>query len=186
MMKDIWFISDTHFFHENILKFKDSNGDLIRGNMFTNMKEMNEYMLDMWNSHIKQGDRVYHLGDVVCGKYDQRSFKTFWSKLNGSKHLLVGNHDDVKFLSCGGFFKKVSLWRMFPDYGFIASHVPLHESQMMRYGGDGPTILYNIHGHIHQNDSPTKRHINVSVEKTDYKPVHLDTILAMISAIRND
>src|SRR6056297_2500022 len=113
-MSDIWVISDTHFFHSNILKFTDSTtGKLIRGSRFDSVEEMNECMLDNWNSVVKPGDKVYHLGDVFIGP--KEDFQKFWPKLNGGKRLIVGNHDDIKFLASGGFFQKVQMWRMFPE-----------------------------------------------------------------------
>jgi calcineurin-like phosphoesterase family protein len=122
MSRDIWIVSDTHLGHENILKFTDSaTGNLMRGHLFDNVDQMDEYMLEKWNSVVKPGDIVYHLGDVFMGDKDR--FKRQWPKFNGSKRLIVGNHDDIKFLSSGGFFSKVQMWRMFPEFGLMLSHV---------------------------------------------------------------
>lgn len=179
-MRDIWVISDTHLFHSNILNFKDKDGVRFRGELFENVDQMNECMLENWNSVVKQGDIVYHLGDVFMG--DKEDFKKLWPKFNGSKRLIVGNHDDIKFLSCGGFFAKVQMWRMFPEFGLMLSHVPLHESNLLRLTEktgkwpDDCEQLRNIHGHIHQHDSPTDQHYNVSVEKIDYTPVHIEDL----------
>ena len=56
-MSDIWVISDTHFGHNNMLKFKDKNGDPIRPN-FSSTEEMDEHMIERWNSVVKDGDIV--------------------------------------------------------------------------------------------------------------------------------
>jgi calcineurin-like phosphoesterase family protein len=177
MAKDIWVISDTHFRHSNILKFTDSaTGDLIRGNRFADVDDMDEHMIERWNSVVKPGDIVYHLGDVVMG--DTEWFKKNWPRLTGSKRLIVGNHDDVTFLASGGFFKKVSLWRMFPEFGLMLSHTPLHISTLRRGAPndlDSPTML-NVHGHIHQNSSPEGPYRNVSVEVIDYTPVNIEEL----------
>ena len=48
------------------------------------------------------------------------------------------------------------------------SHVPLRTV---------PPTAINVHGHLHGNPAPTPRHVNVSVEQTDYTPVRLDQVL---------
>lgn len=191
MSRNIWIISDTHLSHENILKFTDSRtGNLIRGHLFDNIAQMDEYILEKWNSVVKPGDIVYHLGDVFMG--DRERFKKQWPKFNGSKRLIVGNHDDIKFLSSGGFFAKVQMWRMFPEFGLMLSHVPLHKGALKRHWikrenynlleyywriflRRNKTML-NVHGHIHQNPSPRGPYHNVSVEAVDYTPVNIEEL----------
>lgn len=171
-MRDIWLISDTHFFHKNILDFTDDDGNLIRGAKFDSVDHMNEYMLDRWNETVKPQDIVYHLGDVMMGP--KEDFQSFFPKLHGSKRLIVGNHDDIKYLTNGGFFKKVQMWRMFPEFGLLLTHVPIHESGLYRRSKD--KSLLNVHGHIHHNLSPTEHHRNVSVEAIDYTPIHIEDV----------
>ena len=167
-MRNIWVTSDTHFGHENILKFKDRDGKPVRD--FESVEEMNETMVDRWNSVVKKGDKVYHLGDVFFGPKDD--FKSLWPRLNGSKRLVVGNHDDIKFLSSGGFFPKVSMWRLFTEFGLLLTHTPQHQSALTgkRKG------LLNVHGHIHQNLSPEGPYKCVCVEQTNYTPVNLEDL----------
>lgn len=180
-MSNIWVISDTHFFHENILKFTDSTtGELVRGGRFSSVNEMNECMLDNWNSVVSPGDKVYHLGDVTMGHNEE--FLKFWPKLNGSKRLIVGNHDDIKFLSTGGLFAKVQMWRMFPEFGLMFSHVPLHINSLYRYPSKDstetfePVAMLNVHGHLHQIPSPEGPYRNVSVEAIDYTPINIEEL----------
>lgn len=181
MSRDIWIVSDTHLSHQNILKFTDSaTGNLVRGHLFDNVDQMDEYILEKWNSVVKQGDIVYHLGDVFMG--DKERFKRQWPKFNGSKRLIVGNHDDIKFLSSGGFFSKVQMWRMFPEFGLMLSHVPLHPSNLLRLtekSGKWPDdceSLLNVHGHLHQNPAPEGPYRCVCVEQTNYTPVNIEDL----------
>jgi len=182
-MKDIWVISDTHFNHRNCLNFRDSaTNDLIRPG-FTDVNHMNEHMIERWNSVVKPGDKVYHLGDVFFG--DREEFKKLWPKLHGSKRLIVGNHDDIPFLSSGGFFQKVQMWRQFNEFGLMLSHVPLHESSLLRWpkvrpgeSRDEPSFLYNVDGHTHQQGSPAGPYLSVCVELREYTPVHIETLAA--------
>jgi calcineurin-like phosphoesterase family protein len=169
-MADIWVISDLHYNHANILKFVDSKGNRVRP--FDTVEQMNEYILEKWNSVVKPGDKVYHLGDVFFGDRDE--FKRAWPKFNGSKRLIVGNHDDVKFLASGGFFARVQESRNFTEYGLIMSHRPLHESQLWDHKRDRP--MKNVHGHLHQNIINDDRYINVSVEVVDYTPVNIEEL----------
>ena len=166
-MSTIWFISDTHFGHENILKFKDSNGNMIRN--FTNVFEMDETMINNWNSLVSKQDKIYHLGDVHFTN-DKRATEIL-QRLNGHKRLIIGNHDKLTRNSpLVRVFDKIMMWWPFEE--FIFSHVPLREDQMtMRTGNK-----FNVHGHIHQNDSPTKNHINVSVEKINFTPISLEQL----------
>lgn len=172
-MSEIWLTSDTHFNHANLLTFRDSNtGKLVRPE-FSSVEEMNEVMIERWNSRVQKGDKVYHLGDVFFG--DKEHFQKLWPRLNGSKRLIVGNHDDIKYLSAGGFFQKVYMWRMFSEFGLLLSHVPLHESGLYR-GPNQDIPMLNVHGHIHQNPSPIGPYKCVCVEQTDYYPVNIEEV----------
>jgi calcineurin-like phosphoesterase family protein len=180
MTKNIWVVSDTHFNHANILRFTDSNtGELIRPG-FADVTEMNEVMIQNWNGVVRPGDKVYHLGDVFFG--DRDYFKRMWPRLMGSKRLIVGNHDDVPFLSSGGFFQKVQMWRIFAEFNILMSHVPLHESGLYR-GKNRDTPMLNVHGHIHQNKSPKGPYHCVCVEQTNYTPVHIEDLAKIASRI---
>lgn len=171
MTRNIWVTSDSHYNHANILTFIDYNGNKTRE--FDNADQMNECILDSWNSVVKPGDIVYHLGDVFFG--DREKFKKDWPKFNGSKRLIIGNHDDIQFLSSGAFFKKVLFWRMFPEYELLLSHVPLHVSSLYR-GADHSAPLYNVHGHIHTMSSPPGPYKCVCVEQTNYTPVNIEDL----------
>lgn len=158
-MPNIWFISDTHFGHENIIKYCKRP--------FSNSREMDEFMIEQWNTTVKPEDHVYHLGDVYMG--DKKAGARCVARLQGKKRLVVGNHDDLKSPNLLNAFQKVMLWRNFRDEGFTAAHVPLSEDSLV-YG-------VQVHGHIHANTLDNPRYINVCVEHTNYKPVHMDEII---------
>lgn len=168
MARDVWLSSDWHLNHANFLNFTDETGAPIR--TFANVQEMNECILDNHNSVVKKGDKFWNLGDVFFG--DKEWFKSYITKFNGSKRLIVGNHDDIRFLSSGAFFQKVHMWRVWED--MIFSHVPMHVSGLFNYK-TGKTRI-NVHGHIHNNESPPGPYVNVCVEKTNYTPVNLEEL----------
>lgn len=155
-MSKIYIISDTHFSHSNILKFKDGEGNLIRN--FSCVEEMDEYMVERWNAIVNDEDVIYHLGDCYFADGHKHL-----SRLKGRKRLILGNHDNAKSKHLQKYFQKIMVWRMFPEYNCLLTHVPIHESGMYK-------VQWNLHGHIHQQKSPTDRHINCSVEVQDYMP----------------
>lgn len=167
-MSNIFFISDTHFSHANFLTFRDVAGCVIRP--FASVEEMDETIIERWNSVVRDGDKVYHLGDV---SFDKSRWPAIAVRLRGSKRLVLGNHDDIKRFDLAAYFKRVQLWRVFREYDFTCSHIPLAPDQMR--------TRFNVHGHIHEKPEPSARHICVCVERTNYTPVHLDEIRAEIA-----
>ena len=78
------------------------------------------------------------------------------------------------------------MWRMFPEFGLLLTHVPVHPSNLRVYAvegeheeGDVGTVqktFLNVHGHIHQNPSPEGPYRNMSVEAIDYTPVNIEDL----------
>lgn len=169
MTHDKWFISDTHFFHENMLKFVDDQGQKIRP--FNSINEQHEIMIERWNGLVKDNDYVYHLGDVTF-QYNGL-FNNLMKRLKGHKRLIVGNHDKIWNPALINNFEKVDLWKGFKEHNFTATHFP-HRLESLRDGE------FNVHGHIHKAHMEDLHYINVSVEVRDYYPVNIDTIAAEI------
>ena len=165
MSRDYWFISDTHFQHKNILKFSPGP--------FSSVEERDEVMIENWNSVVKNGDYVYHLGDVFFGS--KETFPSLWKRLNGSKRLIIGNHDDPMYFAKGGFVKKMGLWKVWHDRNLLFTHVPVHEDSIReRLCGAGEPL--NVHGHTHLNGSPEGPYRSVCVELNNYTPVDLEEL----------
>lgn len=169
-MAEKWFISDTHFFHANIIQYC--------GRPFKDAQFMNEYMIDGWNSTVMPQDKIYHLGDVACGfGGDDKKLGQLLSRLTGHKRLIHGNHDNVKSVSIQKHFEKIELWYGRKEWGFTCSHIPLPLNHLR----DGS---FNVHGHIHNNIEDDPHYINVCVEHTSYLPIHIDEILKRIKAVK--
>ncbi len=161
MIKIAWFISDNHFNHENIIKYCNRP--------FKNVKEMDEYMLEQWNSVVNRGDLVYHLGDFALGLNTDK-YKELINRLNGEIILIRGNHDRKG----KEFFKKIGFIEVHKKLtigNYILSHRPQNENQI-------PENFINIHGHIHnynyKESTNEKKYINVSVEVINYKPIWIN------------
>lgn len=74
----IYFIADTHFYHNNIIKYCDRP--------FEDVEEMNNYIVKKWNSVVKPNDIILHLGDVGFGLKEQ--LIPLIASLNGNKILI--------------------------------------------------------------------------------------------------
>ena len=135
-MPEKFFISDTHFFHNNVLKFDNRP--------FETIDIMHEEMKKRWNNKVSNADAVYICGDFTWRSIDEAM--TFLNSLNGRKRLINGNHD---FRNSGVKYKK--LFESIKDYEetkvgntFIQlSHYFIPFYNKHRYDG----IL--LHGHSH-------------------------------------
>ncbi len=154
MTRDIWFISDTHFGHEAIIEFGKRPYDSVA--------EMDEALAQNWAERIKPADLVYHLGDIA---WTSAGFRVF-AGLPGTKRLIIGNHDDGK--ACAPIVQKLELIRHFSDDDFTTTHMP------KRF--DRHDLPINVHGHVHLYDIDDPRYLNICVEKTDYRPLHIDEL----------
>lgn len=174
-MSNLFFISDTHFHHKNILTFKLGCGGHLRN--FSSVEEMDETIVNNWNSVVRPQDKVYHLGDFSLGKNP-----SIVCRLNGHKRLVRGNHDLHKlreYTAQKNSFEEVYGVRHFK--GCVLSHVPLHPSCLARWG-------INIHGHLHanvvtngyfdMNGEPVvdDRYFNVAVERINYTPISVEEV----------
>ncbi len=80
----IFFTSDTHFGHANIIGYCRRP--------FDSVQEMDDAMVATWNSIVRPGDDVWHLGDFAHGA-DAKHVRAVFHRLNGRKRLVIGNHD---------------------------------------------------------------------------------------------
>lgn len=172
MVHEKWVISDTHFFHANILKFVDDVGNRTRP--FDSLGHMHETMIQNWNSLVKDNDYVYHLGDVTFQYH--AGFNQLMSRLKGKKRLIIGNHDKIWNPALPKWFEKVDLWKGFKELNATLSHFPLRLDGLR----DG---AFNIHGHTHQRSLKDPRYRNVCVEVRNWAPVHFDTLIQEIKKI---
>lgn len=185
-MNEMFFISDTHFGHANILNFTTYEGERLRH--FDTVEEMDEHMVKQWNDTVGPNDTVYHLGDVTMNA----KFLPIVGRLNGRKKLVRGNHDTAKLSKYSQFFVQIHGAKVFAmprkyGGGFIATHIPIHEQSLARFKA-------NVHGHLHANNVlmskwytkkdvikvEDPRYINVSVEQINYTPIHFDAIVERI------
>lgn len=156
----IYLIADTHFNHKNIIKYEDRP--------FNTIEEMNETLISNWNNTISKHDKVYHLGDFGWGNKEE--ITRLVSQLNGYITLIKGNHDghSNKWYNDAGFNDVIDGGMVLEEF-ILLSHKPLYVNNHMPY--------INIHGHLHSNSMSGKKYINVGVERINYRPILLDTLL---------
>ena len=166
-MAEVFLISDNHFGQANVLNFRKQNGDLLR--TFSSVEEMDEHMIERWNSVVKPSSHVYHLGDVVMR---QQVLDVVMPRLNGHKRLVRGNHDIFKTKHYMRYFDEIYGVRVLDN--MIFSHIPIHPGSLGRFKG-------NIHGHLHGQHALGGKYIDVSVENTNFYPVPLENIRKLFS-----
>lgn len=167
-MSDIFVTADLHFGHNKILTYENRP--------FADIDVMDRKLIENWNSVVKKNDKVFVLGDFSF--HDKETTEKIVSQLNGTKFLIMGNHDmgrSVKWwLSVG--FDAVSPYPIVYDNYIILSHEP------PEYYNDATPFAY-IYGHVHSSEmykTCTKQTACVCVERWNYKPVLISKVYDMM------
>lgn len=164
-MNKIFYIADTHFYHEKIIDMCNRP--------FDNVEEMNRKLIENWNKKVDNGDTVYILGDLVFKGGKEETIKIL-KQLNGTKVLLKGNHDRYvgqrDFDECFKFIREIHQVND-NKRQVIVSHYPIVDYAGMYYGA------FMVYGHIHNKYVPHKNMFCASVENINYEPVTLDELI---------
>lgn len=186
----IFFTSDQHWFHKNVIRYS--------GRPFASTIEMNEAMIERWNNVVKEKDIVYHLGDITLSS----SIAELSKGLNGIKILVPGNHDKVHSIHAGNGEKYENRVKKYAGWGWHVvpevyeepmlgglhikmCHLPYKSSNIEERfhdirptRGDEDVLLC---GHVHEKWKIRKCAeglcVNVGVDQWDYTPVSLDTLI---------
>ena len=175
-----YYISDTHFGHEGIIRFCDRP--------FADAAEMDRALIANWNARVGPDDDVWMLGDVM---HAQRVAPAHYlEKLAGRKHLIIGNHDESNVtvvdpatgaIPFDGFFETIDYALMCTDdknRKIWMSHYPLLEAL--------PRGAWMLYGHVHNHRSipawdllrNMDRALNCCVEVNGYMPVTFEELVA--------
>lgn len=163
--KKVYFWSDHHFYHKNIIEYSNRP--------FNTMDEMISTMIKNYNSIVNDEDLVIFGGDIAFAS--DSITKGIINVLKGRKLLIYGNHDfqhgKPENISV---FTESAICAVFPyvignrDYEILVTHYPITI--------DLPKNVINIHGHTHQHLMGDKR-LNMCVEHTNYSPKSLEDVL---------
>lgn len=170
----IFFTSDTHWGHANILGFCNRP--------FANVEEMNHKLIENWNNKVPTDGLVFHLGDFAWGGYP--FWKNIRSQLNGEIILIKGNHDEKNMTPTAAeeLFKLVTPQMKIRIEG---RGVYLNHNPFLCYGGtyrDPKGLVYQAFGHVHSGPGakgldvdrlgilfPTQ--YDVGVDNNNYEPI---------------
>lgn len=163
----IWFTSDQHYFHKNIIKLA------LRG--FKDINKMHNVLIRNHNKYVSEDDICYHIGDFSFLQNSSiQKVGNILNQLNGRNVLILGNHDPDKphtLVNMG--FESVHTSLILPeDNQFIMCHDPACSTI------DRNSIW--IVGHVHDLFIIEKNCINVGVDVWDFKPVSLETIRSIM------
>ncbi len=132
------YISDLHFGHEKVIGFD--------GRPFENTAQMDEEMIKRWNQAVARKDEVYIIGDFAYRS--EHDYSWYLSRLNGIKHLVLGNHDYrlLKDKAAQSYFQSIHHMITLKEDGreIVLCHYPLLEWRGYFRGS------IHIFGHIHE------------------------------------
>lgn len=174
----VFFTSDTHFTHANIIRFCSRP--------FKNVEEMDETMIANWNRVVGENDIVFHLGDFCMG--GSAKWTNVLNRLNGKIYLIIGNHD-MKNLkqSYSDRFEKVAM-QMYIEVD--KQKIYLNHCPFLCYGG-AYRDTWQLFGHVHTNknntgiDAPRLEMLfpaqyDVGVDNNNFTPVSFEQVKAII------
>ena len=163
----ILFTADTHFGHAGALA--------LYRRPFRSVAEMDAALVERWNQAVGPDDEVWHLGDFAVRQKPDRVAELL-ARLNGSKHLIVGNNDGAEVVESGA-------WRSVQAYGELAvdginlvlCHYAFRTWRSMAKG------WIDLHGHSHGRLTPQPRQCDVGVDVWGYRPIAITHILERVS-----
>lgn len=169
--QQIWFTSDNHIHHRNILKHCPERQNICSAKDENDVEAWDKWMIDKWNSTIGKKDIVYILGDFIFGS--QESARKALQNLHGKKFLILGNHDkgvdklenyfeqitQQKLVT----FKKSNFDFLDEDFQVFMCHYPMVTWASKHYG------VINAHGHCHgrlddYNEASTDLRVDVGID----------------------
>jgi calcineurin-like phosphoesterase family protein len=169
--KKVWFTSDSHACHRNIIKYSNRP--------FKCVDEMNTQLVKNWNELVNPGDLTFHLGDFCFGDLSQ--WENFRNQLNGDIILIKGNHDklqngQIKHLFQGIHnFLEIDVKDEDAPNGWqhiTLCHYALRVWNRSHYGA------YSLFGHSHGTlqDDPNSLSFDVGVDCHNYKPISYNRV----------
>jgi calcineurin-like phosphoesterase family protein len=162
----IWFTADTHFNHDNILRYCNRPFDTV--------EEMDEKIISNWNSIVSEDDTIYHLGDFCFGNTNK-----YLSRLRGNIIRLKGSHDkDIQ----QPYMIVIEPEGLKDEYGnqrtIVLCHYALRVWEKSHYAS------YHLFGHSHGKLPPMGLSFDVGIDSNNFFPYSLADIETKMSALK--
>lgn len=183
----IFFTSDTHFGHKNILNFCERP--------FKDTDEMDETIIANWNNKVGKNDIVFHLGDFAFAT--NKRWQELRYRLNGKIYLILGNHDITRWPGdyTMQLFDRVENQMMLKidnKYKVYLNHFPF-----LCYDGvyrNPQDCTIQLHGHVHERIGDTGKdkdrlkyrfpyQYDVGVDNNNFTPVSWEEILIKLNYV---
>ena len=173
----LFFTSDTHFGHRNIIKYCQRP--------FSCIEEMDDALIANWNRVVGKDDIIFHLGDFAMG--GSAEWSRLLQKLNGKIYLILGNHD-LKTIGAGfSRLEGVAMQMLINVKGQI---IYLNHYPFLCYGG-AYRNTWQLYGHVHTChanrglDVPRLKMLmpmqyDVGVDNNNYRPVSFEQVKKII------
>lgn len=160
----IYFTSDTHFGDSRVLR--------IDRRPFANMAEHDEAMIETWNEIVGREDEVWHLGDVMKARETEEA-DALLDRLNGRKHLIIGNNDPATVTAASGWASVQHYAELrLSDQLLVLCHYAFRTWNQM-----GKKSI-NLHGHSHGRLKPMPRQFDVGVDARGLRPVTFEELVS--------
>lgn len=187
----VWFTSDLHFGHVNILKYTPQRRVYLGLSDDADVNDMNEALVDLWNRQVDDNDEVYIIGDAAMGLV-QETIK-YVSRLKGTKFLVRGNHDRTHPLHSEKETPKREKWEaLYDEVGLAETNLqfthnfdgiealvchfpyPGNDHSETRHNADKLSLYYPedkgrplVHGHVHGFYQTKANMVNVGIDAWD-------------------
>ena len=172
----VWFTSDTHWRHHNILKYC--------GRPFKDVSHMDREMIDRWNEKVGVNDIVFHLGDFCFGELSY--WENIRRQLNGKIYFIRGNHDKYHDTQLRHLFEGI--------FDLLEIKVKDNEAERgwqnivlchyaMRVWNKSHHGSWHLWGHSHSTlpDDPNALSIDVGVDCHNYAPISYKEVKKIMS-----
>lgn len=184
----IFFTSDTHFGHTNIIKycnrpflFDPSKGPDDYRNRDTN--QMDETLIKNWNSVVQPSDTIYHIGDFAFYR-DQRKTINLLRRLNGKKILIRGNHDKGLEQDVLNMFDSVhDYYELYVQDKDVGKQLIVLLHYGMRVWNKSHRGSWHLYGHSHGKlpDDPNSLSFDAGTDCHGYTPISYERVKKLMA-----